>query len=263
MLDNRLNVGKTYCLLSEDYLPLLGKRPMTEAIIVKYLKVYDEKSSRKPIFEVFLYPFESSGLFKEETPGLIITATSIVLRHQYLSSSDPLRLQTTSEGSRCKVLDIFRHPPFNRYKWNRIISRLFQYAEGTAFIIRGLGVYHTVKDDIFYLHPSTIEILSILYGGFDNLLVMKAEDLKDLIIQLLEVLEYVKCYRKEIYKPKRLMDLREIFKDKLGFYVTYGVLRRFVLSSIVVWESIIPISKFLSLPKPSHFHYHVLEMNAS
>ncbi len=251
ILDNRLNVSKIYCLLSEDYLPLLEKRPMTEAIIVKYVKVYDKASSRKPIFEMLLYPFESSSLFGKETPGLLITATSIILRYLYLNSSDPLRLQTTPDEARRKVLDIFRRPPFDQYnKWNTFISRLFQHAEGMDFVIRGLNVYHTVKDDLLYLHPSIIEGLSVLYGGFDNLLTMKPEpeDLKDLIIQLLEVLEYIKHYKKN-YELKQLMDLKEILRDKLGFYVTYDVLERFILSSIVALESIIPISKFLSLPK--------------
>jgi len=263
MLDNRLNVRKTYCLLSKDYLPLLEKRPMTEAIIVKYVKVYDEESSRKPVFEVLLYPFESSSLFGEEAPGLLITATSIVLRYLYLNSSDPLRLQTTPEGARRKVLDIFHRPLFDQYKWNEFISRLFQHAEGMVFVIRGLNVYHAVKDDLIYLHPSIIESLSVLYGGFDNLLAMKAEDLKDLIIQLLEVLEYIKRYQKKIYEFKQLMDLKEILRDKLGFYVTYDVLRRFILSSIVARKSMVPLSKFLSLPKPSLFHDHVLGGNAS
>jgi hypothetical protein len=263
MLDNKLNVRKTYCLLSKEYLPLLEKRPMTEAIIVKYVKIYDEESSRKPIFEVLLYPFESSSLFGDEAPGLLMTATSIVLRYLYLNSSDPLRLQTTPEGARRKVLDIFRRPPFDQYKWNRFISRLFQHAEGMVFVIRSLDVYHAVKDDLLYLHPSIIESLSVLYGGFDNLLTMKAEDLKDLIIQLLEVLEYIKRYQKKIYELKQLMDLKEIVRDKLGFYVTYDVLKRFILSSIVVWESVVPISKFLSLPKPLRFHDHMLEVDAS
>ena len=131
------------------------------------------------------------------------------------------------------------------------------------FVIQGLDVYHAVKDDLIYLHPSIIEGLSVLYGGFDNLLAMKAEDLKDLIIKLLEVLEYIKRYQKKIYKLKQLMDLKEIVRDKLGFYVTYDVLMRFILSSIVAWESIVPLSKFLSLPKSLRFHDHVSEVNAS
>jgi len=263
MLDNRLNVRKTYCLLPKDYLPLLEKRPMTEAIIVKYVKIYDRGSFRKPIFEVLLYPFESSSLFGDETPGFLITATSIVLRYLYLNSSDPLGLQTTPEGARRKILSIFRRPPFDRYEWNRLISRLFQHVEGTVFVIRGLNVYHAVKEELFYLHPSIIESLSVLYGDFDDLFTMKAKDLKDLIVQFLEVLDYIKRYQKKIYELNSLIDLKEIVRDKLGFYVNYDALRRFILSSVVAWESIIPISKFLSLPKPLRFHDHMLEVNAS
>jgi len=263
ILDNRLNVRKTYCLLSKEYLPLIEKRPLMEAIIAKYVRVYDKELSKKPIFEILLYPFESSSLFKEKIYGPLITATSIVLRYLYLNSSDPLRLQTTPEKARRKILDVFRRPPFNQYKWNRFISRLFQHTKGMVFVTKSLGIYHTVKDDVIYLHPSIIEGLSVLYGGFDNLFAMKAEDLKDLIIQLLEVLEYIKRHRKKIFELRQLMNLKEIVRDKLGFYVTYDVLRRFILSSIVAWESMIPVSKFLSLPKPLRFHGHMLEVNAS
>jgi len=262
MLDNELNVKKAYCSLSKDHYPLLEERPMTEAIVVKYIRVYDEKLFRKPVFKVLLYPFEPSSLFEEETPGLLITATSIILRYLYLHSLDLLRLQATLEMVRRKVLNIFRQPPFNQYKWNRFISHLFQHTKGMAFVIQGLGVYHTVKDDLLYLHPSMIESLSVLYGGFDDLFAMKVEDLKDLLVRLLEVLEYIRRYRKKIYEFKQLMDLKEIVKDKIGFFVSYDVLRRFISSSITAWESIVPLSKFLSLPKPLQFHDPVLKVNA-
>jgi len=257
MLDNRLNVRKTYCLLSKDHLSLLEKKPMTEAIMIKYMKLYDAELSRKPIFRIFLYPFESSGLFGDETPGLLMTATSIVLRYLYLNSSDPLKLRATPEEARHRVLSIFRRSPFDQYKWNRFISRLFQHTEGMVFVIRGLNVYHVIKDDLVYFHPSIIENLSILYRGFDDLLTLKADDLKGLIIQLLDVFEYIKRYRKEICKFKKLIDLKEIIRDKLGLCVTYDMLKRFIVSSIVAWESIVPISKFLSLPKPLRFHDRV------
>ena len=263
MLDSKLNVRKTYCLLSKDHLMLLEKRPIIETIVVKHVKIYDKESSRKPVFEILLHPFESSSLFGEEAPGLLITATSIILRYLYLNSPYPLRLQVTSEEARRRVLNIFRHPPFNRYEWDEFISRLFHHAEAMNFIIRTLGVYHSLKDDIFYLYPSIIESLSILYGGFDDLLNMKVEDLKAIIIQLFEVLEYIKRYHKRIFDFNHLVDLKEIMKNKLGFYITYDELKRFTLSIIVAWESMIPISKFLSLSKYSRSYNHILEVNTS
>jgi len=263
MLDNELGIKKAYCLLPEDQLPLLEKRPITEAIIVKHLGIRYEGFPRKPIFRIFLYPFESSSLFEEEAPGLLITATSIILRYFYLHSSDPLRLQVTPEEVRRKVLEIFRRPPFHQYKWNELISHLFQDVKGTAFVIRCLDVYHTIKDDLLYLHPSIIESLSVLYGDFDNLLTMKTEDLRNLIIWILDIFEYIKLYREKIHESIQLVKLKEMVENKLGFCVSYDTLRRFVLSLIVAWESIIPVSKSFYLPKPLQPYDHVSEVDTS
>jgi hypothetical protein len=263
MLDNKLNVRKTYCLLSEDYLPFIEKKPMTEAIVIKYIKVYDKETFKKPVFETFIYPFESSNLLGNEAPGLLMTAISIVLRYLYLNSSDPLRLQTTQEEVRRKVLSIFRHPPFNQYKWDEFVSHIFQHAEEIAFIIQCLDIYHTIKNALVYLHPSIIESLSILYGDFDHLLTMKDGDLKNLIIHLLEIIEYIKHYQENIYEINHLINIKEIIKDKFGFYVSYDLLKRFILSLIIICKSMIPISKFLSLPRPLQFHDYKSEVNES
>jgi|GEM_PF-1154680 len=262
ILDNKLNVKKVYCSIPKEYFSLLKKSSITEVIVVKYMKVYDEESSRKSIFEIFLYPFESSFLFSSETPELLITTTSIVLRHLYLNSSDPLKLQVTPEETRHKILSIFHYPPFNKYEWNTLISRLFQYIKGMAFILQTLSVYHATKDELFYFHPSIIEILSILYEDFDELLNMKMEDLRHLLTQLLKVFTYIKYHQEKIYKFNQVMDLREIIKNIFGFYVTSDTVRRFILSLIMTWENIIPISKILFQPKPLQSYEYRLEVKS-
>lgn len=260
ILDNKLNVKKVYCLIPREYVPLLEKNPMKEVIIVKYMKVYDKESARKPIFEIFLYPFESSLLFNDETPELLITTASIILRHLYLNSPDPLKLQATPEEIRHKILSIFHYPPFNKYEWDTLISCLFQHVKGVAFILQTLSVYYATKDELFYFHPSIIETLSILYEDFDRILDMNIENLKHLLTQLLEVFIYIKRYQEKIYKFNQVMDLRENIKKILGFYVTSDTVRRFTLSLIMMWENIIPISKILFQPKPLQSYEYKLEV---
>jgi len=224
--------------------------PITEALIIKHLRIYDKASFKKPLFEITLYPFESTEVFRGEALGLLITATSIILRYLYLSSIDPLRLQATVEEVRRRILNIFRHKPFNQYKWNELVSHLFQNSKRTASVIKALNIYYVTGDDLVYIHPSIFENLSILYGDFDFLSTMKLEDLKTLVFRLLEVLKYIKHHPAKFLDFTQLPGLREMIKNKLGLNISYNTLKRFILSLIIAWESIIPISKFISLPRP-------------
>lgn len=263
MLDNNMQVNRTTCLISEKHLPLLYETPMTEAIITKYIRLYDSESAKKPIYKIFLHPFESASIFGHEMPGLLTTATSLIMRALYFNSTDPLKLHATLEDVRSKVLEIFRQYPFNRYRWGDFASILLQSAEGTGFILNGLGVYKTIKNEIYYLHPSILESLSILYKGFDELLNMDTDEIKEIIISLLKLFIFIKQHQKDIFTFPQLMDLKEILKDKLGFYVTYDVLRRFILSLMVAWNSVIPISKRFCLPKCEYPDAYNLGVNPS
>ena len=89
-----------------------------------------------------------------------------------------------------------------------------------------------------------------VYGDFDFLSTMKLEDLKTLVFRLLEVLKYIKHHPAKFLDFTQLPGLREMIKNKLGLNISYNTLKRFILSLIIAWESIIPISKFISLPRP-------------
>jgi len=246
ILDNKLNIEKIECLMLESYLSLLERIPITEAIVIKHLRIFDKASLKKPLFEIIIYPFETTNLFKGERIGSLITAMSIVLRYLYLKSEDPLRLRATIEEVRHKILDIFRNSPFNQYKWNDVASQLLRHPKGVVLLAQALDVYYATGDKLIYLHPSIIESLSVLYGGFDMIFTMKIEDLKSLILRLLQIIERIKCQPEKFLSFTQLIDLREIMRNKLGLSIAYDDLKRFILSLMIAWESIIPISKFLS-----------------
>lgn len=262
MLDSKLNARGASCLLPEEHFKFVEERSVkdakkavaiSEAIAIKHVRVYDREALVEPIFEMYIYPFESSDLFSGEAPGPLMTLASVILRRLYFNSPDPLRLQVTQEGIRHKMLTILRNSPFKCYKWNDFISCMLQSPRGMDFIIQCLSVYHAIGNDIFYLHPSIVENLSVLCKGLDHLLVMKSRDLKDLVIRSLEVFEYARRHQEKLREASYLIDLREVVERKLGFCVDYDLLRQFISSSKVTWESIIPVSKLLSSPSNRDF----------
>jgi len=268
VLDNRLNIKEAHCLLSEDSFSTFEERStravkkaivITEAVVTKHVKVYDEATFTKPSLETFIYPLESSSLFGDERPGTLITITSIILRSLYLNSPDPLRLQATKEEVKRKALSIFQKPLFRHYKWDDFVSRLLQIRGGIDYVIQCMGVYHILGNDLLYIHPSIIEILSILYDDINNLVVMEGKDLKRFIIQLLEILEYVSRRQGKSHGVSDLIHLKEIMEEKLGLRIGYDLLRRFLSSWRIAWESIIPTSKLLSSPNYYYSHNHRVE----
>jgi hypothetical protein len=87
---------------------------------------------------------------------------------------------------------------------------------------------------------------------------MEGKDLKRLIIQLLEILEYVSRQGKS-HGVSDLIHLKEIVEEKLGLRTGYDLLRRFLSSWRMAWEFIVPISKLLSSPNYCYLNNHKVE----
>jgi len=245
MLDKKLGISQTYCLVPEDSLSLFEKEPITSALLIKHVKILSQEFSRSPVFDIRLYPIGSEELFGSSISEVLITILSIVLRYQYLNSSDPIRLSINLKDIISKVLNILSLGPFKKYRSDTFISNILSQERGLDFVMHHLlGIYHNINKDIFYLHPSLIESLSLLYEDYKEIFNMKIEDLKDLILKCVDMLNYIRGISKEKYGIKDLISIKGIVEKKFGFDISFDVLNRFIYSLKLISNSIIPISKF-------------------
>ncbi|MEM2294216.1 MAG: hypothetical protein QXX41_13170 [Nitrososphaerota archaeon] len=250
ILDNTLNSKLCYCLLPKENSHLIENKSLTEAVIIKRIRIYDEYTQKHPSFQILLYPLNSSALFDDEYSNIVITIASIVLRRKYLESSEPLSLEATLEKIKREMVDVFHSPFFKQHKlnWDTIAFRLLQKWEGIKIILESLGVYQIINNVLFYLHPSLIESLLTLYG-FDHLFKLKENELKMHITQALKIAIWInKCQG----KGKDLMEIKDIIRNKLNLSINdSSVLMHFNRSLKLAQRGVIPISKFFSLPKNS------------
>ena len=91
------------------------------------------------------------------------TLVSIILRHQYLSSTHPFRIEKKDAAN--KVKELLGDPIFKSYLLNFTTNQLgwrLLDPNNIDFMIKALGVYEVNRDSIIYLHPVLYEALEYL-----------------------------------------------------------------------------------------------------
>jgi len=91
------------------------------------------------------------------------TLVSIILRHQYLSSTHPFRIDKRDVAN--KVKELLGDPIFKSYLRNSTTNQLgwrLLDPNNIDFMIKALGVYEVNRDSIIYLHPALYETLEYL-----------------------------------------------------------------------------------------------------
>lgn len=169
-LDRNLEVKKIRCGVPEESINLLSRESVVEAVLTKMIRVSNLEGV-KPIFRISLYPFESAKtkIFAGESPGVLATAISIVLRLLYLKSANLLKLDTNIHEVRKIVLNIFSKRPFDRYTWSSLSSQLIESDDGLKLMLKLLDIYEINQNDIIYLHPALLECLLVLVGDIENI----------------------------------------------------------------------------------------------
>ena len=236
VLDNKLQVRKTTCGLSRESVEMLVKQPVMEAILIKTLAFTDSEEV-KPILHINLYPFESTSIFSKETPGVLLTLLSILLRRRYLDSKELFEFDITTEGLRKDIANIFSSSPFDQYKWNELGTRLLNDDAGIRFLVNILGIYKVIDDRIRFIHPSLFECLLNLIGGVNRL-----EGTK-IALGLDRLSELIKKFMPN--QKVELIEKFDIIEDIAGI-VKYCPLReidRLIGSLLVAKCSTIPLSK--------------------
>jgi len=248
MLDSQLNPKMYNCLFPENS-EGIREGSLNEAIVIKRIKIFDKASFRKPQFNVFVYPFTSSSIFSEDNfPGPLITALSIVLRHLYLRSSDPLRLNVKIEELREKVLSILRRLSSENFTFPDVASLLLQNPEGFTFAINSLGVYHAVQNDVLYLHPSLLECFSSIHRDSVVLFDKMAKNIRGFIPSIFGMVNFISHGGKLLKEPDYAMRFKEFVETETGINLDYTAITRFIGSLKFALEKIVPLSKHLFSP---------------
>jgi hypothetical protein len=264
VLDNTLKINKVDCLLPEDIFSQdtldTRKISIVETIIIKHLRLYDKESHRRPFFEIIIFPIDTTNnLFEDEAVGPLLTLASIVLRYFYLRSRDSLRLNINLEDIKKKMQNVLSCRPFNVHECTNFASYLFKNYKGFRTLIRLLNVYYVIgKDNILYIHPSLIESLSILYQDDFEKMVTNFLSRRDSFLRtILSILDSISISSssEKFLSFANLTTLRDNIANELGLKPDYNTIKRFVLSLAIALESIIPISKALTMPQSHILHF--------
>jgi hypothetical protein len=240
ILDSDLSVKRVKCYIPRDSLEEIKSRPVTEAIISKRFKVYKPRSAQRSFYLISLYPFESTEIFRENVPGVLVTVASIILRSLYFRSSQLTMLEAGLPEIRNLILWTFKRRPFDKYPWETLGSRLLGTLEGTRMLLELLGVYTVQATKVMFIHPSLVECAYSLLGGYN----LHHEEIKAVSTLLAEMIDHLQTS----YELKSIFDLQEVFKEKLGLRLGFQDAKKLLGLLRIIKNTIIPLSKQLNNP---------------
>jgi hypothetical protein len=246
ILDSNLSIRRVHCYIPSDSLQQIRDKPVTEAIVSKYFRIYKPGHPSKSFCRLSLYPFESAEIFKGEIPGIFATAAFIVLRSLYFRSDELIRLKPGLLEIRNLILQIFRHKSFSRCSWETIDSRILESLEGTRILLELLGVYKIQANRVTFIHPSLIECVYSFLNKIHNL------SYNEIKIAAMLLAEIINSNRISLDMDS-IFNVQEIFEKNMGLRLTFKDARDLLGSLRVVKDTIIPLSKQLNNPYLGHY----------
>ena len=245
ILDSNLSIRKIHCYIPSDSLEQIKDKPVTEAIVSKYFRIYKPGHPGKSFCRLSLYPFESTEIFKSEVPGILAIAASVVLRSLYFRSKELIRLEPELPEIRNFILQIFRHKPFIKCPWETLGSRLLETLEGTRILLELLGVYRTQASKVMFIHPSLVECIHSHLNEIRNL---SYDEIKVATMLLSEII----TSNRISFDISNVFNVQEIFEENMGLRLSFKNARDLLGSLRVVRNAIIPLSKQLNNPYLEH-----------
>jgi len=240
ILDSDLSIKEVKCYISRESLEEIKGNLVTEVIISKRFKIYRSGHPKLSSFSLSLHPFESTKVFKEDVPSILITVASMILRSLYFRSSEAIKLKVRLPEIRDLIIKVFARKPFDNYPWKTLDSQLLKTLEGTRLLLELLGVYRVRDDKVMFIHPSIVECaLSFLsdYG-------MSYEEIRDASMLLAEMIDSGQTSQ----GMSDVFNIQEVFKESMGLNLSFQDARELLGSLHVVRNTIIPLSKRLNSP---------------